>query len=105
MIDLERAPERKVKRPNANSLERIGKDLVALVAEALAPKHQANPGQQSQRDFPRRTDPAIVKGVLDEVRDTNQDCKNADPVEPEFSNRAFQIVGTALGSSRKGWGL
>src|SRR4029077_16021361 len=95
-VDVEGSPERKVHHSDADGLQGIGEDLVAVGAETLAPDDHGDPGQQADGDASRGADPVVVESKLQEVGNTDQDGGDADPVQPVRADAGFEI-GLILG--------
>src|SRR5579872_1332407 len=81
-VDVERGPQREIERSDADGFERVGERLVAVPAEALAPDHDRDAGENSYGHAPGRADPVIVEGELQEVGDSDQECSDANAVQP-----------------------
>jgi hypothetical protein len=81
-VDLKCRPQRQIQRADSNSLQRIRERLVALGAKALAPHNHCNSREQSDGHPSGGTNPVVVESKLQEVRDPNQQSRNADAVQP-----------------------
>ncbi len=91
MIELKRTPQRKIQRANADRFQRIRERRKPLLTEALAPQDQSDASDESHGDSPCGTDPTSIECILDEVRNTDEKSENADAVEPDLSNLAFEV--------------
>src|SRR5580692_1581344 len=90
-VALKRRPEREVKSADSNRLQRVGKRLVTLQAEAFAPQDDGDAGNQADGDAPGGADPIVIEGKLQEVGDPDQQSGDPYAIEPVGSDAGFEV--------------
>src|SRR6266404_4215278 len=100
MVDLERRPERQVKNTNTNRFQRIRENAIATAAKALAPKYDRDTGYQANSNPARRPNPIVIEGVLQKIRNADENGGNSNAVQPVRSDPGLEI--SMLSRNRRG---
>src|SRR5919202_509236 len=61
-------------------------------ASSLGEREDGAACRAAQKDAPRRTDPLVLEGVLEEEADAERDGDDAEPVEPTAADERLEVA-------------